>query len=125
MQELTDKQNSFVSEYLVDLNATQAAIRAGYSPKAARAIASETLSKPYIRARIEQEQKKRQEDCEITFNMKLRLLWEIVQEAYEAKKYMVAIRAIAEMNKMQGDYAPTKTESSNAMTFEAWLKLLK
>jgi phage terminase small subunit len=46
--ELTDKQKMFVKEYLIDLNATQAAIRAGYSKSTARAIACENLTKPYI-----------------------------------------------------------------------------
>lgn len=45
---LTDKQKRFIDEYLVDLNATQAAIRAGYSPKTARAVGSENLTKPDI-----------------------------------------------------------------------------
>ena len=45
---LTLKQQRFVEEFLIDLNATQAAIRAGYSKKTARQIASETLAKPYI-----------------------------------------------------------------------------
>ena len=49
---LTPKQQRFVDEYLVDLNATQAAIRAGYSPKTATAIASENLAKPSISAAI-------------------------------------------------------------------------
>jgi len=54
---LTDLQKRFVDEYLVDLNATQAAIRAGYSEKTAGSIGSENLKKPEIAARI----KKRQE----------------------------------------------------------------
>ena len=45
---LTDKQRAFVEEYMVDLNGTQAAVRAGYSEDSARSIASENLSKPYI-----------------------------------------------------------------------------
>lgn len=45
---LTPKQQRFVQEYAVDLNGTQAAIRAGYSPKTARSIASETLQRPAI-----------------------------------------------------------------------------
>ena len=48
MARLTPKQQRFVEEYLVDLNATQAAIRAGYSHDTARSIASENLSKPDI-----------------------------------------------------------------------------
>ena len=51
-RKLNPKQQRFVEEYLIDLNATQAAIRAGYSPKAATAIASENLSKPSISAAI-------------------------------------------------------------------------
>lgn len=54
MAKLTPKQQRFIEEYLIDLNATQAAIRAGYSPKTAKEIGSENLSKPNIRARIEQ-----------------------------------------------------------------------
>lgn len=44
-EELTEKQKRFCNEYLIDLNATQAAIRAGYSEKTANRIASENLSK--------------------------------------------------------------------------------
>lgn len=50
---LTKKQKLFVEEYLIDLNATQAAIRAGYSPDTAYAIGSENLRKPEIRACID------------------------------------------------------------------------
>ena len=53
MAEMTAKQQRFCDEYLIDLNATQAAIRAGYSKKSARQMANETLSKPYIKEYIE------------------------------------------------------------------------
>ena len=49
---LTPKQEKFVEEYLVDLNATAAARRAGYSAKTANRIATENLSKPVIQAAI-------------------------------------------------------------------------
>lgn len=52
MAKLTAKQQRFCDEYLIDLNATQAAIRAGYSSKNARNIASENLAKPNIKAYI-------------------------------------------------------------------------
>ena len=45
---LTPKQRRFVNEYLIDLNATQAAIRAGYSKKTAQQIGAENLSKPVM-----------------------------------------------------------------------------
>jgi phage terminase small subunit len=50
---LTPKQECFVQEYLIDLNATQAAIRAGYSFKTAEVIGFENLRKPKIRAHID------------------------------------------------------------------------
>lgn len=56
---MTGKQRCFIEEYLVDLNATQAAIRAGYSPETAGAIGNENLKKPEIRARIDREMAKR------------------------------------------------------------------
>lgn len=55
MAKLTAKQKRFVEEYLVDLNATQAAIRAGYKTHTAKQIGSENLSKPYIKSAIEKE----------------------------------------------------------------------
>lgn len=51
---MTGKQERFVQEYLIDLCATQAAIRAGYSPQTASSIGYENLNKPQIRARIDQ-----------------------------------------------------------------------
>lgn len=56
---LTPKQQRFVDEYLIDLNATQAAIRAGYSEKTARAIGAENLTKPDIAAAIAEAKAKR------------------------------------------------------------------
>lgn len=48
MARLTKRQKTFVEEYLIDLNATQAAIRAGYSVETAGVIGSENLKKPNI-----------------------------------------------------------------------------
>jgi len=45
---LTAKQKVFVAEYLVDLNATQAAVRAGYSEKTAYSVGHENLKKPEV-----------------------------------------------------------------------------
>lgn len=53
MAKMTAKQQRFCDEYLIDLNATQAAIRAGYSEKTAGVIANENLKKPYINEYIE------------------------------------------------------------------------
>lgn len=53
MAKLTAKQQRFCDEYLIDLNATQAAIRAGYSKKTAASIATENLRKPYLKEYID------------------------------------------------------------------------
>lgn len=53
MEKLNARQQRFCDEYLIDLNATQAAIRAGYSEKTAAVIASENLRKPNIQEYIE------------------------------------------------------------------------
>jgi phage terminase small subunit len=50
---MTPKQDRFVEEYLIDLNATQAAIRAGYSPKYANSNAPKLLQNTSIRARVD------------------------------------------------------------------------
>jgi len=49
---MTPKQARFVAEYLIDLNATQAAIRAGYAPKTANRAGSDLLTKPDIQAAV-------------------------------------------------------------------------
>jgi phage terminase small subunit len=51
---MTSKQQRWVEEYLVDFNATQAAMRAGYSKKTAHVIGSENLQKPELKVAIEQ-----------------------------------------------------------------------
>lgn len=58
MYKLNDKQKRFALEYLKDLNATQAAIRAGYSEKTAYSIGQRLLKNVEIKALIEEEQKK-------------------------------------------------------------------
>lgn len=59
-KKLTAKQQRFCDEYLIDLNATQAAIRAGYSKKTAGVIATENLQKPNIRDYIDKRMKEKE-----------------------------------------------------------------
>lgn len=65
MSNLEPKQERFCREYLIDLNATKAAIRAGYSVDSARQIGSENLSKPSVREFIEKLKAKQDERIEI------------------------------------------------------------
>jgi len=64
---LSDKQIAFCHYYIIDWNATQAAIKAGYSENCARQLAAETLSKPYIQAYISDIQKDIAKEAGISF----------------------------------------------------------
>lgn len=63
---LTPKQRRFIDEYLIDLNATQAAIRAGYSEKTAYSIGLQNLKKLEIQAEIQKRRNRLQNKLEIT-----------------------------------------------------------
>jgi len=76
---LTDKREMFCREYLIDLNATQAAIRAGYSDKTANRIAAQLLSKFDIQNRIAELKAQRNNEVGINSAYVLRRLVEIDQ----------------------------------------------
>lgn len=76
---LNDKQEMFCREYLVDLNATQAAIRAGYSDKTARSQANRMLTNVDIEKRIQELKSERGERLEIDADYILQRLVEIDQ----------------------------------------------
>lgn len=65
MRPLTPKQERFVDEYLIDLNATQAAIRAGYSAKTAEWIGPQLLGKSHVMASIQQAKEARSKETQI------------------------------------------------------------
>lgn len=66
---LTDKQKAFVQEYLVDLNATAAAKRAGYSEKNADKIGSELLGKTRVSEAIREAMQSREQRIQVTQDM--------------------------------------------------------
>ncbi|MFD1216406.1 terminase small subunit [Microbulbifer celer] len=76
---LTAKQQRFVDEYLIDLNATQAAIRAGYSEKTAAAVGAENLRKPHIAKLVAEAKRSRSERTKIDADYVLGRLVEIDQ----------------------------------------------
>lgn len=76
-RKLTPKQKLFVKEYLIDLNATQAAIRAGYSKKTAYRTGADNLKKPQIQAELEKAIKAREKRTEITQDRVLKELAKI------------------------------------------------
>lgn len=98
---LTKKQKLFVEEYLIDLNATQAAIRAGYSEKTAHDIGSENLRKPNVQSEIEKRMKARGQRTEITQDRVLQELAKIgfsdVTDFVTIEDQMVKVKSTAEM----------------------------
>lgn len=73
-RKLTPKQERFCEEYIVDLNATQAAIRSGYSKKSARLIGSKNITKVDIQMKIQGLADRRSERTRITADMVLKEL---------------------------------------------------
>jgi phage terminase small subunit len=76
-QKLSTKQQLFVDEYCTDFNATQAAIRAGYSQKAARQIGADNMAKTYIKQAIDEKLRIKSEKTEITAELVLNGIREI------------------------------------------------
>jgi len=75
---LTAKQQRFVDEYMIDLNATQAAIRAGYSERTASETGYENLRKPQIAEEIAKRQQKHAEKSEMTVEWVLQQYRDII-----------------------------------------------
>jgi len=88
MPELTAKQAAFVKEYLVDLNGTQAAIRAGFSEKTARIKASQLMDLPHVAEAIEAEMAKREQRTEITQDYVLLGLKEVAERCLQRAPVM-------------------------------------
>lgn len=81
---LTPKQARFVQEYLVDLNATQAAIRAGYSERTAAAIGYENLQKPHIQVAIGEGLENLKKRTEITQEYVLKTIRDTIERCAQA-----------------------------------------
>ena len=84
---MTDKQARFVAEYLVDCNATQAAIRAGYSSKTAYSIGQRLMKDPAIQAQIQAGMTERQERTELSQDYVIDNLREIVSRCMNAEDF--------------------------------------
>lgn len=100
---LTDKQKRFVEEYLVDLNATQAAIRAGYSEQTGYSIGQRLLKKVEVQEAIQQAQNKRSERTQITQDEVIRRLIENVDISMGKKATVITIPSKSENGEVMGN----------------------
>jgi len=103
---ITDKQERFIAEYLVDGNATRAATVAGYSERTAARIGSELLTKSHVRAALDAARKRISAKLELTAEKVLTDLDRLAMKAEKAGKFSDAIRA----RELQGKHLKLFTE---------------
>ncbi len=102
MSDLTPKQARFVEEYLLDLNATQAAIRAGYSKKTANEQGAQLLAKLSIREAVAEAQAIRSKRTEITQDEVIQGLKKEATLASEGSSHSARVSAWAHLGKHLG-----------------------
>lgn len=109
MTKLNQRQERFCQNIFLGKTATDASILAGYSPSSAAVNTTKLLRNTNIVARIRELQEATTSDSVATVTKRKELLTEIADEKHEEPvKAGERIRAIAELNKMEGDYAPDK-----------------
>lgn len=101
-KKLSDKQKAFIKEYPIDHNATQAAIRAGYSKNTAQRIGSENLSKPLIKEAIAKLQEQHAERCAVTIDSLTNEFEEARGVAMQELQISAAVSAIMAKAKLHG-----------------------
>ena len=101
---LNARQSLFVNEYLVDMNATSAAVRAGYSPKTAKSQASRLLTNVNLTREISRRQREDENRLKMDREMVLTKLDDAIELARVNCDPRAMILAAAEINKMMGFY---------------------
>lgn len=113
--ELTPKQAAFVLEFLKDCNATQAAIRAGYSKRTAQAIGAENLAKPLIAAALAAAQSKVAAKTETEAEWVRRRLKEEADDFSEFSSHSARIKAIETIAKLNGMFEKDNHQKANGL----------
>lgn len=106
---MTEKQKRFCDEYLTDLNATQAAVRAGYSKKTAYSIGEENLRKPEIKEYIEKRMAEKES--------------QLIADQDEVMRYLTAVMrrekmesVVVTLNTEKTSYVPDKNGTMRKQT---------
>jgi phage terminase small subunit len=108
---LTDKQSKFIDEYLIDLNATQAYVRAGYSPKLAHTHASKLLQNATISTEVDKRKKELATNAKLTREDIAESLAKVIEKfLLDGFNTGQALRAIEIYNKMNGFNEPDKVD---------------
>ncbi|MFS0749538.1 terminase small subunit [Oceanobacillus sp. 1P07AA] len=112
--ELTDKQKRFVEEYIIDLNATQSAIRAGYSEKSAKQQGSYLLTNPNVLTYIKKLREEQKEKLFLDSLWVLERLSQVVDRSMQAEPVMTFDYATKEMIPT-GEYQYDSTGANRAL----------
>jgi phage terminase small subunit len=115
MSALTAKQQRFVDEYLVDLNATQAAIRAGYSQKTAGQIGDENLKKPEIAAAVQKAIDERAKKVGVSAEYVLSTIIDTIERCRQASPVLDRKGEPVMVVTPMGSVAPAYTFEANAV----------
>lgn len=112
---MTPKQERFVQEYLIDGNATQAAIRSGYSEKTAHNIGGENVKKPAIMAAIAAGQAARAARVQVSADYVLQRLMMEAEREGEGSSHAARVSALEKLGKTLAMFTD-KTEHSGGLT---------
>lgn len=115
-QELTQKQQRFVDEYLIDLNGKQAAIRAGYSEKTAEVQASRLLSNVKVAAAVAKAKEKVAERLEISQDWVLTNLKTVAERCMQTAPVLDRKGNQVLVENAEGDVVPAYTFNSMGAT---------
>lgn len=116
MTNLRPKQQRFIDEYLIDLNATQAAIRAGYSEKTACSIGEENLRKPDIKQAIQERMAARSKNTEVTQEWVVKALKKNYLEASADKEFSAVNKSLELLGKHVGMFNKIEVEGNIVYT---------
>ena len=120
---LTLKQQRFVDEYLIDFNATQAAIRSGYSENTAQQIGAENIRKPLIEAEIKKRTGALEEKALITKEMVIQGLLSEAETFGEGSSHSARVSAWAHLGKHLKMFTD-KVEHSGKMQVDLMSELI-
>lgn len=115
MSRFQEKRDAFVREYLVDFNATQAAIRAGYSAKTAGAQGHELLKRPDIQAQLKAFRERAAEQTQTDINWVRQRLKEEATDYSEFASHSARIKAIELIARLNGDFEKDNEQTKPAV----------
>lgn len=120
MSRITPRQQRFIDEYLIDLNATQAAIRAGYSQRTAYSIGEENLKKPEISKAIQAAQAARSARVQVSQDEVLEGIRRNTRASEAAQDYRTALKGYELLGKHLGMFSDKGKQENPGVLVVRW-----